>query len=215
MKTKIIVVGGQKGGGGKSTIAVNLAIMRSIAGKDILLIDADEQVSAAQFTALRNESMEDGAGYTSIQLIDSAVRTETKRLMNKHDEIIIDTGGRDTTSQRAALTVADILLAPFEPGTFDVWTAEEVSNMVAELKSVNPKLKAFSFINKGYPQGQDNREAGEMLVEEASELKFLDLPIINRKAVRTATSQGLAIIEYKPKDQKAIDEIKRLYDYLY
>ena len=116
----IVVVGGIKGGSGKTTVATNLAVIRAGEGRDVLLIDADDQETASDFTILRNERQEGCASYTSIKLTGAAVRTETLRLRSKYDDVIIDTGGRDTTSQRAALTVADILLVPFVPRSFDV-----------------------------------------------------------------------------------------------
>src|SRR5437868_13411085 len=108
----IIVVGGIKGGSGKTTVATNLAVIRSKGGADVLLVDADDQETATDFTVLRNERMDGNAGYTSIKLAGPAVRTQTQRLADKYQDIIIDTGGRDTTSQRAALTIADLLLVP-------------------------------------------------------------------------------------------------------
>jgi len=119
-----------KGGSGKTTVATNLAVMRSAVGQDLLLIDADDQETASDFTILRNERVPGGAGYTSIKLTGPAVRTETMRLAGKYADIIIDTGGRDTTSQRAALSVAHILLVPFVPRSFDVWTLEKVGALV-------------------------------------------------------------------------------------
>src|SRR5690349_8442522 len=97
----ILVTGGTKGGSGKTTIATNLAIMRAAQGHDVLLIDADDQETASDFTILRNENLKGKAGYTSIKLTGAAVRTETLRLAQKYDDIIIDAGGRDTVSQRA------------------------------------------------------------------------------------------------------------------
>ena len=94
-------------------------------GSDVLLIDADDQETASDFTMLRNERAAAAATYTSIKLTGQAVRTETLRLADKYADVFIDTGGRDTTSQRAALTVADVLLVPFVPRSFDVWTLEE------------------------------------------------------------------------------------------
>ena len=99
----IITVGGIKGGSGKTTIATNLTVQRAAEGRDVLLVDADDQETASDFTMLRNDKLETGAGFTSIKLTGPAVRTEVRRLADKYDDIIIDTGGRDTTSQRAAL----------------------------------------------------------------------------------------------------------------
>ena len=64
----IIVVGGIKGGSGKSTIATNLSILRAKEGRDVLLVDADDQETATDFTQLRNEKLDGRAGYTSIKL---------------------------------------------------------------------------------------------------------------------------------------------------
>ena len=111
----IIVCGGIKGGSGKTTVATNLAVMRAAEGYDVLLVDADDQETATDFTIQRNLRTNDQAGYTSTKLTDDAVRTQVKRFSNKYSDIIIDTGGRDTRSQRSALVVADALLVPFLP----------------------------------------------------------------------------------------------------
>ena len=209
----IVVVGGIKGGSGKTTVATNLAVMRSKV-KDVLLIDADDQESASDFTILRNEQQPTGAGYTSIRLSGAAVRTETKRLVSKYEEITIDTGGRDTASQRAALTVADVLLVPFVPRSFDVWTLEKVSELVGEMRTVNPSLKAYAFINRADPAGRDNEEAAS-IIQETAELEFIDCPLGSRKAFSNAAAKGLGVTEYKPTDAKAVNEINALYKYLF
>ncbi len=209
----IITVGGIKGGSGKSTVATHLAILRSAQGRDVLLIDADDQETATDFTALRNERLTNGAGYTSIKLAGVAVRTETLRLVTKYDDVIIDTGGRDTTSQRAALAVAHVVLIPFIPRSFDVWTLEKVCSLVSEMRAANPELKAFAFINRADPQyrGQDNSEAAA-IIGDNSALTFIDTPLGTRKAFSHAASLGLAVTELKPQDSKASAEIERLFD---
>ena len=80
---------------------------------------------------------------------NQAVRTETLRLADKYQDIIIDTGGRDTTSQRAALTVSDILLAPFQPSSFDLWSLEQTELLYTEMQPANAKLKGYTFLD-GY-----------------------------------------------------------------
>jgi chromosome partitioning protein len=210
----IIVVGGIKGGSGKTTVATNLAVMRAVHGHDVLLIDADDQETASDFTILRNERIPAGAGYTSIKLTGPAVRTETLRLAGKYGDIIIDTGGRDTTSQRAALSVAHVLLVPFVPRSFDVWTLEKVGVVVREMRTANPELTAYAFLNRADARGQDNEDAAEAL-QETAELQFLDIPLGARKAFSNAAAQGMAVTELKPPDPKATDEIMMLYRYLF
>jgi len=210
----IIVVGGIKGGSGKTTVATNLAVMRASEGRDVLLIDADDQETATDFTILRNERMDGNAGYTSIKLTGAAVRSQTQRLMDKYQDIIIDTGGRDTTSQRAALTVAHVLLVPFVPRSFDVWTLEKVGTLVAEMQPANPKLKAYTFLNRADSRGQDNSEAVDVL-KETDSLAFIDTPLGSRKAFSNAAAHGQAVTELKPPDPKASEEMLMLYRYLF
>lgn len=210
----IIVIGGIKGGSGKTTVATNLAVIRSGEDKDVLLIDADDQETSSDFTVLRNEILEDGAGYTNIKLTGASVRTETLRLKDKYQDIVIDTGGRDTASQRAALTVADVLLVPFVPRSFDIWTIEKVSNLVSEMQTVNPELKAYMFINRADPRGQDNEETAEVL-KETEVLNFIDTPLGARKAFSNAAAGGLGVTEIKPQDVKATEEIMKLYRYVF
>ena len=210
----ILVVGGIKGGSGKSTVATNLAVMCASEGQDILLIDSDDQETSSDFTILRNEIQADKPAYTCIKLTGAAVRTETLRLSNKYETIIIDTGGRDTTSQRAALAVADILLVPFIPRSFDVWTLEKVGNLVTEIRTINPDLKAYTFINRADPKGQDNNDAADVL-KETDALTFVDIALGMRKAFSNAAATGISVTELKPKDSKAISEISTLFQYIF
>ncbi len=207
------MVGGIKGGSGKSTIATNLTVLFTDHGRDVLLVDADDQETSADFTSWRNGRTEGGAGYTAIQLSGNAVRTEILRLKDKYDDIIVDTGGRDTTSQRAALTVSDICLVPFLPRSFDVWTLERVSKLVEEMISTNPNLRTLAFINRADSVGTDNEEARELL-QSSEVLNFVDTPLGNRKAFSNAASQGMAVTELRPKDKKAIAEIENLFKFV-
>ena len=212
----VVVCGGIKGGVGKTTLATNLAVMRALAGKDVLLVDADDQGTASDFTAIRNEEMAEhgGAGYTSIKLHGASVRSEVTRMATKYDDIIIDVGGRDTAGQRAALSVADIYVIPFLPGSFDVWTLDSVGKLVEEARAFNEKLKAVCVINRADAKGSDNAEAAA-IAKEIPGLNFIDAPLGNRKSFRSAAAQGLAVIEVKPTDPKAIAEIKRLYQLIF
>jgi chromosome partitioning protein len=208
----IITVGGIKGGSGKTTIATHFAVLAAEQA-DVLLVDADDQATAADFTALREEKL-GAAGYTCVQLAGAAVRTQTLRMREKYQHIIIDTGGRDTTSQRAALSVSDVFLVPFVPRSFDVWTLERVSQLVSEMRQANPALDACMFLNRADARGTDNSDAVELLRENA-DLRLLDAPIGSRKAFGNAASQGLAVTELTPSDPKATAEILQLTRYVF
>jgi chromosome partitioning protein len=210
----ITVCGGTKGGSGKSTIATNLACMLSAAGRDVLLVDADDQETSTDFTALRNETRPTGAGYTCVALTGRSVLTEIKRLAPKYQEIIVDTGGRDTASQRAALAVCDTYLVPFVPRSFDVWTLDKVVTLIEEARTVNPNFQARAFLNRADSRGADNDDAAN-LIKSKPELELLPAVLIGRKAYGNAAAAGLAVTEIRPQDAKATEEIGILFEYLF
>jgi len=205
----IAVIGGTKGGTGKSTVATNLAVMRSVAGRDVLLVDADEQETSTLFTNMRNQTCPDGAGYTCVALTGRAVLTEVRRLSPKYEDIIIDTGGNDSTSQRAALAVCDLYLVPFAPRSFDVWTLDRVVTLIEEARALNPDFRAFAFLNRADAVGADNEAAADILKSEAA-LTFVPAALGSRKSYARAATSGLAVTELRPKDHKAVDELKSL-----
>lgn len=210
----ITVVGGTKGGSGKSTVAINLAVILAAMGRDTLLIDADDQETSTDFTALRNERRDGGAGYTCVALTGRAVLTEARRLAPKYQEVIIDTGGRDTVSQRAALAICDNYLIPFAPRSFDVWTIDKVAELIEEAKSINLDFQAFAFINRADSRGAENAEAAEILQSKPA-MTFIPTILGNRKAFAHAAAAGLAVTELRPIDHKAVEEMSALFSRLY
>lgn len=209
----IYTIGGIKGGSGKTTIATNLAVMLYLKGRDVLFVDADDQETATDFTHWRNETLPDGVGYTAIQLANNAVRTEVLKLKSKYDDIVIDTGGRDTTSQRAAMTVSDVYVVPFIPRSFDMWTLEKVARLIDEMITAKPDLRAYAVLNKTDARGSDNVEAKDFLAETNS-IKLIGATLGHRKSFANAASKGLGISEFKPLDDKAIKEMSDLFDIL-
>ncbi len=214
----ILTVGGIKGGTGKTTIATNFACMAAADCPDVLLVDADDQKTSSDFTSVRKQDHPNAARYTCAKLTGMSVRTEVLELSRKYSPIIIDTGGRDTTSQRAALTISTVLLVPFAPRSFDIWTLNTVAGMIEEIRTVNAGLNSYAFLNHTDPAGQgtDNQDAADML-RDVSTLKFLDAPLGRRKAYAHAATQGLSVTELvRPhRNQQAINEIMTLYAYVF
>jgi len=209
----ILSVGNIKGGVGKTTLAINLAIVRSNAGKDVLLVDGDEQHTAITFTELRAEQL-GKPGYTAVSLQGSALRTQVRQLAPKYDDIIIDVGGRDTGSLRAALTVSDTLLIPVQPRSFDIWAVDHMAELVKEAREINPPLRALALLNAADAQGTDNADAKEAL-QDVPGITLLPLIIGRRKAFPNAASGGKAITEHTPKDAKATGELHALLKVLF
>jgi chromosome partitioning protein len=206
----ITVVGGTKGGTGKSTVATNLAVMHAAAGSDVLLVDADEQGTSTNFTNMRNQTRPDGAGYTCVALTGKAVMTELRRLGPKYQEVVVDVGGANAATQRGALSVCDAYLVPFAPRSFDVWALTRVAELVEEGRAVNPDLRAYAFLNRADARGGDNAAAAE-IIRDQSVLEFLPVSLGNRKSYARAATSGLGVVELRPADPKAIEEIESLY----
>lgn len=211
----IIVVGGIKGGAGKSTAAANLASRRVADGYEVLLIDGDDQETTTLWAATRNDNHPSGSQkLTCIQLRGRAARDEVLKLAPLYQDIIIDVGGRDTTTQRAALTIANIVLLPIPPRGPDIWTLEKVAALLEDVRTVNPELKAWAFLNRADASGGDNEEA-MTIIEETPGIELIPARLGDRKSFPNAHTQGLAVTELKPRDQKAVQELEVLYQYCF
>jgi len=210
----ILAVANTKGGVGKTTLAVNIAIERATRGRrDVLLVDADDQATATDFTAQR-EQHRGSTGYAAIQLSGAAVRSQVMAMASKFGEVVIDVGGRDTTALRAALTVANVALIPFQPRSFDVWAMEKITGLVTEARLVNSALRALAIVSCADPMGDDNREAAAAMADN-TEVELISVMIGRRKAFPNAASLGLSVLEMPRPDGKACNELKLLADRLY
>lgn len=209
----ILVVGGIKGGSGKTTLATNLTVIRSNQGKSVLLIDTDEQRSASDWAEQRS-ALNIPMNWTNIQLNGKSIHEEISKLSKNYDDIIIDAGGRESFSQRSSLSVADKFLVPFRPKSLDVWTLGKVNDLITEVSTFNRKIKCYAVINQADSIGSDNKDAHEAL-SECPDLKCLSLFIGYRKAFSSAAAKGLSVSELKPVDKKAIQEMTSLYEMIY
>jgi chromosome partitioning protein len=197
----IYTVGGIKGGSGKTTIATNLTVYLLQQGRDVILIDADDQESSTDFTSFRHQTLDGDLGYTTVKVTGRELNAQVQRLATKCDDIVIDTGGRDTVSQRSALTISHVYLVPFAPRSLDIWTLRKVENLIAEVAPFNPGLRSLTFINKADPRGT---------YRESEYLQFLETAVGNRISFANAAASGLGVLEMKPADDKATSEIREL-----
>jgi len=209
----ILCVAHIKGGVGKSLLATSIAAVLAQRGRDVLLIDADDQGSAATFSQIRAD-VPSAAAFATVQLYGAAIRQQMKQLREKYGEIVIDVGGRDTGSLRAALTVADRVVIPFLPRSVDLWAGAKISELVSEALGLNEGMRAYSFLNMADSQGHDNADAFAALKGMAG-ITALPLAIVRRKAFPNAFSSGLSVTEQNPRDAKAVEELLSVVDALY
>ena len=205
----IVTIGNTKGGVGKTTLALNLAVARAREGRDVLLVDGDRQASALTAVAARDQGGHSPAiacaGYPDGRILRSQVQLQAP----KYDDVLIDAGGRDSTALRAALTLCDALLVPIVPRSLDVWALDDMIGLIEETVALRGDFSALAVLNLADPRGKDNEEAAELVAGNAA-LRYLPTPVRRRKAVASATGQGLGAAEFRPADPQAIAEMETL-----
>lgn len=207
----IVLVGGEKGGSGKSTVASNLATWLAFE-RDVILLDADKQMTSKKWTDRRNE-----AGLQPVVHVAQAVgdvSRPAKDLAGRYQEVVIDAGGRDSKELRSALVVADILIVPLKASAPDLDTMEHVNELVSLARGLNPGLKAYALLSMApsNPLVTEVADAKQFLVDFA-ELELAPVVIRDRKAYRDAILAGQGVVEGPNGQAKA--EIQLLGQFIY
>ena len=212
----IVTVGNTKGGVGKTTIAVNLAIARALAGREVWLIDGDRQGTAQTAISIRAEAGHLPGIACATYPDGPTLRAQVQQQASRFDDIIIDAGGRDSTALRAALVLSDVLLVPFQPRSYDVWALDDIAALVDEARSVRSGLRAIAMLNCADPGtfSADNMDAAAA-VADVPQFEYLSTSLRRRKAFANAAGAGLSVLELKPKDDKAVAEFNQLVKALF
>ena len=196
----IISVINQKGGTGKTTIAINLTAMISKKQEKqsrVLLVDADPQETSSDWAASRDIS----PPFDLIQLSKPVLHRDLENMKENYTHIIIDCPPRSYEVARSAIMASDIVLIPVQPSGADIWASKEIIELVNECKSFKENQKAAFLISRkisGTAIGRDIREA----------LAGLGLPVFEsctsqRIAFVESLTAGKTIYEYEPKGQAA------------
>ena len=209
----IFTIGNTKGGVGKSTLAVNLAITMATRGRSVWLVDGDRQGTSSMAMGIR-------AGNGKLPLIHCSHLPDEKELnaalvaeAAQFDCVIVDAGGRDSAALRVALVHSAVVVVPFAPRSLDMWALADMCRLVDLARAANPNLKACAVLSGADATGRDNQDAADAL-ENFPQLDYLPTPIRRRKSVATAIGHGLSVLEAQPKDPKAIAELKSFVDAL-
>ena len=212
----ILTVGNTKGGVGKTTLAVNIAIARALAGRDVWLIDGDRQGTAQTAVSIRSESGQEPGIACATYPDGPTLRSQVQQQAGKFDDVIIDAGGRDSTALRAALVLTDVLLVPFQPRSYDVWALNDIAELIEEARSVRDGLRCYAVLNCADPgsASADNKEAAAA-VADIPQFEYLPTIMRRRKAFANAAGAGLSVLELKPKAPKASNELNSLLKHLF
>jgi chromosome partitioning protein len=207
----IILVGGEKGGTGKTTIATNLAAMRAAAKRNVLLIDSDTQGSASIWSQVRSEEGGHPA-LTCVSLHGRGISAEIRKLATNFDDLIIDAGGRDSIELRQAMLVVELMIVPARASQFDLHGLAAVDRVIGEALVFNPGLKTLVVINCASTHAS-SADANDMreVVHDMKNLGLAETVLSDRVSFRRAARDGLGVVEYQPADDKARFEARSLY----
>ena len=203
----MILVGGEKGGSGKSCLAQNLAVyFAGIKKSIVLMVDCDPQRTTSDWIQARNGDPSLPA-INCIQLYGK-IRNDLLSLVQHYDYVIVDCGGQDNLALRAAMSVADHVIIPLRPKRRDLKTVPHMEDMLSTCKMVNPKMMA-SFVITQCPAlpNQIGRILEAKEVCSSYGINVLDAVTYNRNIYDDSEEQGSSVIEIDPTGKAAQEMI--------
>jgi len=196
----VITIAQQKGGAGKTTLAVNLAVGFLKVGKSVALMDTDPQGSAGRWFMTRAETQGDpGIGFATASAW--GVPYETRKLSGANDIVIIDTPPKADSDLRPALRAADLVLIPVATSHVDLWAVEAVLDLAA--REDKPAMIVMTRNRAGTRLAADVAEkAAEMAADVAK------ISMANRVVYAETLGHGQSVLETP--NRAARDEIMGL-----
>ncbi|MDA8094888.1 MAG: AAA family ATPase [Betaproteobacteria bacterium] len=192
----ILLVGGEKGGTGKSTAATNLAVWCALEGMNVILLDADSQGTSRNWNDRRQQA---GLPNIPCQAGTGNIFNHVQDLAKLYEHVIIDAGGRDSKELRSAAVVADIWYTPVQASQPDLETLAKVRELAQQAQAMNQALSIHAFVTRAptHPNIDELAEAKNLIADfpDFPELQLADSVIFERKVYRDAMIEGRGVIE--------------------
>jgi chromosome partitioning protein len=198
----IVAVLNQKGGSGKTTLALHVAGAWARQGMRVLLVDADPQGSALDWAEARAR---DGHRrlFGVIGLARETLHRELPDLARSVDHVLIDGPPRATAIMRSAMLASDLVLVPVQPSAFDVWASHAVLDLVREAAVYKPDLRPLFVITRRIVRSVIARDVRAVIGDLG--VAALDATFAQRVIFAESAGSGLLACETAPRSRAALD----------
>ncbi|UOS58113.1 ParA family protein [Helicobacter pylori] len=208
-----ICIANEKGGSGKSTLCLNLAVQLLKDNKEVVVLDTDSQKSMETFTEIRSNNE-----YKTFGLFNrsSGFSDTLKQMVSKYENILIDTKGEYSKETQKAMLLSDIVLVPTTPSQLDTEVLANMLERIEQLQELNENLRALIIINRmpTIPTLKERKALIDFIKENnpSDKITLLESSLSERIVYKRSVSEGLGVIEYS--DKKAINEWAHFYNEL-
>ncbi|MCK7611858.1 ParA family partition ATPase [Roseibium sediminicola] len=208
MSGRILTVAQQKGGSGKTTLAVHLAVaLAAQSGEPVAILDVDPQGSLGTWYEAREDRLgEDGTGLEFRTASGWGARREARSLARSHGYVIVDTPPKTDVDAKPAIDAADFVIVPVQPTPVDLWATSQTFEMAAR-----EDTPALLVLNRVPPRASLTAAMAEAITESGYDA--LAARLGNRTLFASAMGQGAAVTEAAPSSKAAL-EVASLIDEL-
>jgi chromosome partitioning protein len=204
----IVAVTGQKGGVGKSTVAIHLASEALEHGMRVLLVDADPQATVRTWSSVAAMA---GLNRPTVVAMGADLHQpgQLPELAKSFDFVVVDGPAKLDTVQRAMLLIADLALFPCGPSAVDAWALGDVLPTLQEARRIRPELDAAIVVNRVVPGTVYGRQARQNL--STAGLPVLKTVLAQRMTYQEALAAGKSASTYAPSSE-ASREARNLFN---
>lgn len=195
----IIGVLNQKGGVGKTTVSINLAGYFADQGYKTLLVDADPQGSAQNWSIVREAEPK----FPVIGMAKPTLHRDLPAVAGDYDITVIDGAPRVNDLGRAAILASDLVLIPVQPSPFDVWATDDTIRLIREAQQYKEGIDAVFAINRKIVNTAIGRDVAEAFAEQPFEV--LPATLCQRVIYAESAAQGLTVLEAAPASLAALE----------